>query len=333
MAAVVVMRRRGPNPNGSQERSSSSKDLDCDDELHAAIRKEGYEKDSRKVPLGTKIDPQINVSPDSLMGRMPKGDKVVKEGNLQKLAGANEWKPVRAVLTAVGLFLSRPKEDLLRDLVPLYEVLEVKKKNRLEHSLSIIDSSTKRLEPSASCAKLNISSLMNKQEFVADNNVHVIQIRTIEDGYNSGRVYNLLAKSEEECTAWIQSIRSAVKHAVMLKEAGPGVFRKIQFRIARFYRSVAMQSFVAFLIFLSFLANILQTEFVSDASDDAAAVFSGLEYFFTIAFTVELAINMVANFLLPFFKVRRFAILCARLSSPPSRHSGLCGYFLSEKSS
>ena len=132
MAAIVLMRsRRGTNPNGSQERSSSSKDLDCDDELHAAIRKEGYVEDTRKVALGTKIDPQINVSPDSLMGKMPKGDKVVKEGNLKKLAGANEWKPVRAALTAVGLFLSLPNEDLLRDLIPLYEVLEVKKKGYL----------------------------------------------------------------------------------------------------------------------------------------------------------------------------------------------------------
>jgi hypothetical protein len=308
MAAIIVKRRMG-GISSRQDRQPASNDMDCDDELHAAIRREGYEDETRKAPLGTKIDPHLHVSPDSLMGKMPKGDKVVKEGNLKKFAGDNEWKPVRAALTAVGIFLSRPNEDLLRDLIPLYEVLEVKKKSRLEptSSIALSNSSMRRLESPASCEKINISSLMNKSEIVTDHGSHVLQIRTIEDGYNSGKVYLLRAESEEDCAAWIQSIRSGVKQAVMLKEAGPGLFRKTQFRVARFYRSVEVQSIVAVLIFLSFLANIFQTEFMSDGSDDA---FDGLEYFFTIAFTVELVINMCANFFMPFFKVR--------LSSPPS---------------
>jgi hypothetical protein len=299
MAAVVIMRRRGGN-SSLQEAGPNLNAMDCDDELHAAIRHEGFEKEKRKAPLGAKIDPKINVSPDSLMGKMPKGDKVVKEGSLEKYAGANQWKPLRVVLTAVGIFLSRPNEDLLRDLIPLYEVLEVKKKNRLEPTSSIVDKSAKRLDSSSSFRNLNFSSLVSKQDPVADSGTHVIQIRTIEDGYNSGRVYLLRAESEDECTTWIQSIRSGVRRAIMLKEAGPGFFRKTQFRVARFYRSVGMQSFVAVLIFLSFLANILQSEYTSD---DADTVFNGLEYFFTIAFTVELVINMLSNLFLPFFKV------------------------------
>jgi hypothetical protein len=308
MAAVLLMRRRGGNPS-LQDRQPISKDMDCDDELHAAIRQEGYGGEERKALLGTKIDPQINISPDSLMGKMPKGDKVVKEGNLKKYAGDNEWKPVHVAITAVGIFLSRPNEDLLRDLIPLYEVLEVNKKIRLDSTPSIANQSSRRPEPSSSCAKLNISSLMTRNEFAADNDAHVLQIRTIEDGYNSGRVYLLRTESEEGCNAWIQSIRSGVTQAVMLKEAGPGLFRKTQFRVARFYRSAGMQSFVAILIFLSFIANIFQTEFMSDGSDDA---FDGLEYFFTIAFTVELAINLFANLISPFFKVR---LLISALSS------------------
>jgi hypothetical protein len=312
-AAAVVLRRSRGNPI-LQDRQPVSKDMDCDDELHAAIRQEGYRGKKTKAPLGTKIDPHINISPDSLMGKMPKGDKVVKEGILKKLGGDNEWKPVHVAITAVGIFLSRPNEDLLRDLIPLYEVLEVKKKLRFDPSSSITDQSSRRPEPSASCAKLNISSLMTRNKFAADDDTtdddgHIFQIRTIEDGYNSGRVYLLRTESEEGCNAWIQSIRSGVTQAVMLKEAGPGLFRKTQYRVARFYRSVGLQSFVAILIFLSFLANILQTEFMSDGSDEA---FDKLEYFFTIAFTVELAINLFANLFSPFFKVR---LLISALSS------------------
>jgi hypothetical protein len=298
MASVVLMRRRSANPN-LQELALSFKQLDCDDELHAAIRQEGYEEEPRTAQLGAKIDPQINISLDSLMGKMPKGIKVVKEGTLKKLAVTDEWIPVHVALTEVGIFMSRPNEDLLRDLIPLYEILDVKRKHRLDSTSSIRDHSARRVESSASSGKFNISSLMNRQDCVPDHDAHVFLIRTIEDGYNSGRVYFLRAESDEDCMVWIQSIRSGVQKAVMLKEAGPGLLRKTQFRVARFYRSVGMQSFVAFLIFIGFLANILQSEFTSDDANDA---FNGLEYFFTIAFTVELAINMFANLFLPFFQ-------------------------------
>jgi hypothetical protein len=81
------------------------------------------------------------------------------------------------------------------------------------------------------------------------------------------------------------------------------------------YHSFTVQSMVAVLIALSFIVNILQTELLGHAAassslgdeatseDPLTAAFAVLEYFFTFAFTLELAVNLTAHFFFPFFQV------------------------------
>lgn len=197
---------------------------DRDDELQAGIRNEGLAVVAKKPRDARLGDGPVSISHDTLMGKMPKGDKILKKGDLWKLTSSYEWKPFHAALTTMGLFISRPDEDILRDLIPLYEVAEVKKRNDIpgESSNSTAHengASDNAKTTSASVRSIRLSSLMVDVDSTAP--VHVVQIRTIENGYNSGRTYYFKAESDEECTEWVNRLRAESDHAVMLKQAGP----------------------------------------------------------------------------------------------------------------
>jgi hypothetical protein len=151
-----------------------------------------------------------------------------------------------------------------------------------------------------------MTALIDTASEVVESEHFIIQVRTIENGYNSGRTYFFDARSVELCNEWLHLLRKESDHAVVLMQAGPSHFQKLRFRLRRFYRSVFVQSTVAFLIFLCFIINILQTEMAGsgNSSDSSDAAFAALEYFFTIAFLLELLVNMTAHFIRPFFQVK-----------------------------
>ena len=328
MSAAIITKRRQPPPHISHTHENQTQARDRDDELLAEIRR----PEDIKKSYSFAMDTPMQILSDSLMGKMPKGDKVLKDNVLRKFSTDDEGKPVRVVLTAVGLFMSRPGEELLRDMIPLYEVVDVRKlrvsTTLSENRASREPEQARRLKQAASFKSLSAniddpdpasSSFRTEQSSMGT----IIQIRTVVDGYNSGKIYLLRAQSGEEATSWINIIRSTTQRAIMLKQAGPGLLRKLQFRVRRQYSGVAVQSFVAFLIFLSFLANIMQTELLGNGSDDSTTryteAFNVLEYFFTTAFTVELAANMTSNLFRPFFQAWLPAFFNNLLGSRPNQ--------------
>jgi hypothetical protein len=308
MAAQMVALNRNKSFIANSRAGSlqpNSAEVDRDEELQAVLRCETLdpaEKDERAD--------LVNITPETLMGIMPKSEKVLKKGVLDKLTTAYEWKPMQVSLTSAGIFLARVGEDLLRDLIPLFEIVDVRKRN-------IIPGETKEkpnsevtvigLQRGNSSRKMKISALMEDEDDVV---LHIIEIRTVEDGYNSGRSYYFNAQSEEECNSWLQRVRTESDRAILQKQAGPSMLRRLRFYLRRVYNHVVTQSIIAMSILFSFLVNITQTEVMGLESHDTASVFSTLEYFFTLAFTVELAFNMAANLFMPF--------LVVSLSLPPS---------------
>ena len=73
------------------------------------------------------------------------------------------------------------------------------------------------------------------------------QIRTLVDGYNSGRTYYLKASSEDECAEVVKLLRSAAKTARKIKEAKTR-FEKSQERVRVVYQSTIIQTIVAAMI-------------------------------------------------------------------------------------
>ena len=222
---------------------------DRDHDLLSVIMNENYEdvNDSRTRQLGA----GTALSPDSIMGTMPKADRLLKEGILWKLTSKYEWKPLRAGLTTAGLFLARPGEDVIRDLVPLYEIVDVRTRRDLPgEDARILESN------------LVSSSTDNRDSAHAniETDLFILQIRTIENGYNSGRTYYFNARAEDACNEWLQLLRTEADRAVLRKQAGPNLFRWLRYRLRRFYNSGPFQYFVAVLIFSSFVVNIIQSE-------------------------------------------------------------------------
>jgi hypothetical protein len=295
MAAVIFMKRRGNHGAMGHDVGGTHDDTD---EFEAAIRPASVEADGAFENRNTNCNPE-----DFTPSKMPPESDVIKKGLFLKYGGNDDWKPMEVVITAVGLYLAKPCEDLLREMIPLDEVLDVKKRNDVPESAAPETAGMQDLT-----AKQSLSSL--SKDFLTESekrSLYIIQIRTAELGYNSGRTYFFSLESEEDCDTWIRQIRSSAERALLLKRAGPGKLRQAKFRLRQVYRSVPAQSLVAILISCSFLVNILQTELVgiNDGSDnsDYVAAFNVLEYLFTAAFAIELLVNMLAHFFLPFFKV------------------------------
>jgi hypothetical protein len=309
-AGIMFARRRSASSAKSSHQHETAADVDGDDELMAVIKHDGSKR-SKGTKEATLRDGPLNVSHDTLIGKMPKADKVLKNSIMQKLTSTYEWKPVNMSLTAVGLFLSRPGEDVLRDLIPLYEIIEIKKRSSLEHddesgSNQSQGNGKDSLLPTAGPIRrlrtIQMSSLVKEEHSKESAPLYIIQVRTAEDGYNSGRTYFFCADSDELCSEWMSRLRTETDRAVLLRHAGPSVLKKLRYHLQHFYHGAVFQGVVAVLIVCSFLVNIAQTELVRP-EQDSGPVFAALEYFFTLTFALELVLNMVAHFFWPFFAV------------------------------
>ena len=253
------------------------------------------DRDLAAITADMLIDIPGNISAQELIGEMPEGEEILKEGTLMKLTSQYEWKPMRAVLTDSFMCLARKDEERLRDKIPLSEILDFRKRHDVPRFGDDENRTTQKIS--------KLSSLMENEN--ENSNLHIIQIRTKEDGYNSGRTYYFNTEDEETCNGWIRILRPACDEALLrLNRSGPSFLFLFQLKCNRFYRSMLVQGFVAVLIFLSFLSNIVQTELQfddgSEAANKAQEVYDKLELFFTLVFAVELCINIMANFFWPF---------------------------------
>lgn len=172
------------------------------------------------------INAPTNISPDTMLGKMPSGQKVLSSALIDRLTSNYEWKPMRAVLTAAGLYLTRTDEDGVRDLIPLFEVVSLK---RLEEMSSAgLNGTEDMLSSSAAMRNVNVASLFDRSL-----PGYVIQLQTIAGGFNSGRTYYFAVRSVEDGQEWESRLRSAVDRAVQNRLAGPGAISRLQHQLRR----------------------------------------------------------------------------------------------------
>ena len=175
------MSRRKPGPR------------DKDDELLAAISHDIFEgKENSDSPVVDAI-----LIGTALMGKMPKADRILKKDILLKLSSGEEWKPMQVALTSTGVFLAKPEEENLRDLIPLYDIRDVKKRSSVpcrqpsRIRMDTLGSSSKDTRKLSRVGGIrNIKSLMDAQKSESESSESfILEIRTVNDGYNSGRTY------------------------------------------------------------------------------------------------------------------------------------------------
>ena len=162
---------------------------DRDDELLATIRNDLIDE-TREAP--SHLIEKSFVSTEGLIGSMPKADRTVRKDVLMKLSSTLEWKPTQVALTTAGLFMARPDEEHLRDLVPLYEIRDIKKKAEAQSEYgNPRDESVGNTAEVASHSgfgsirNVKMSSLVDTTtESQGAEQLFCFQVRTIADGYN-----------------------------------------------------------------------------------------------------------------------------------------------------
>ena len=121
--------------------------------------------------------PPTDSSAEVLIGRLPNTKDIIMDDVFGKLTSQYTWKPMRLVLTASELMLCRPAEEILRDYIPLHEIADVKKRSDMPGK----DAGSENPHDSTVLARSNLSTFF---EDGASDQLHIIQIRTVEDGHN-----------------------------------------------------------------------------------------------------------------------------------------------------
>jgi hypothetical protein len=202
----------------------------------------------------------VDISPDALLGSMPKTENARKEGLLRRLTSKQEWRGMRVVLTEQALYFSKPNEDVLRDMIPLLEILKIRMPRHLPPAHATFDGFC------ITSANAENGSCHSEEHAAADaaSSRTMLHIQTAEGGYNSGRSYFLSANSPQEREEWASAIRSARRASAL--RASPSAIRAIQSSLRAFYHGVAFQTLIAALIFACFLANVVQLEYQANST-------------------------------------------------------------------
>ena len=182
------------------------------------------------------------------------------------------WQIRRLKWTADMLQFSRVKETDIVDCIPMHEVLCVAEMHGSAHgspSTSFYDASRdtpglasdaeRDLEEYSVEPAVTVSSFTDRlqssaahkflQQKTVKGQVNTFQIKTIPDGYNSGRTYYLRAQSESTCrkiTAALNKLCTAARERANVKSQ----FEKVQLRVRSIYCSNLFQIFTALLIIM-----------------------------------------------------------------------------------
>ena len=201
------------------ERSSGAWNLNL-----GILRREPKGKGKKPLPL--------YISPDVLLGCMPKPEKALKVGILGRLTSKYDWKDMRVILTEEALHFSNPDEDILRDMIPLLEVIKVRK---AKHPMNSADSSSMLVM----CAAPTTDAPNGASNGDRAPTTTVLQIQTADGGYNSGRSYYLCAGSAAEQDEWHAAIGAAC--GACARRAAPSAGRAAQASLRAVYNSRPFQ--------------------------------------------------------------------------------------------
>ena len=149
-----------------------------------------------------------------------------------------EWQKRRLVCTKSKLYIALLGEDLVRDSIPLSEV----------SSIEIMrDSSHAPIQTKKSLRDSFLSKALEREESMMA--VSAFQIRTVADGFNSGRIYYFQVDSKEERDATIEKIR-IIADGAKIKAVETSRYIKFQILARTLYESTPFQILSTSLIIL-----------------------------------------------------------------------------------
>jgi hypothetical protein len=164
---------------------------------------------------------------DSLLGKVPQSANILRTEVIERLTSKYEWKSIRAILTAGCLYLTQSDKDLVLDLIPLCEVVSLRRINDVRVN-SADESGDGLLARSGTMREVQLSAFLDG--FVRRD--CVLQLRTMQDGFNSGRTYFFAAPTDTACRAWESALRAAVD-TVLRKRTVPSFVGRLRLQLRR----------------------------------------------------------------------------------------------------
>jgi hypothetical protein len=158
----------------------------------------------------------------------------------------------RVAWTRSKLYFLLPGDDLIRDSIPLEEIIAVEVMGESNcQGYRLINPEARRVNKDELIGRANKENNIAIAGIEKDATVcmclNAFQIKTVADGFNSGRVYYLQAESKEMRDGTIEALRKLISHA-KTKAKGTSRFICSQ-EVARcIYESPAFQAISALLI-------------------------------------------------------------------------------------
>ena len=178
------------------------------------------------------------------------------------------YSKTRLLFTLIG------DDDMIRDQIPLHEIKKIEIMSRatdIDLDTRARQNDDERHQSVSSMGSNHIVSSRTSGDR-DDACPKVIQIETIPDGYNSGRVYYLKTESTECCESIVEELRSYAK-AAKERKAGNSSFQKLQtielpihdsipFQIVSALLIIAVQFFCLFLQYRPFRVVLMDLTFL-----------------------------------------------------------------------
>jgi hypothetical protein len=223
---------------------------------------------------------------------VPESDEQLMAGVLDKLQCCeldfkSPWETRRAILSKSFFSLTFAESTGLADCIPLHEishVVELNSKNRV-----------RSFRPEGH-EEWSRQSIWEQED--CSRNWFVLAIYTIDGGVNAGRTYFLRAESDSSRNDWIQAIRKRAKTVLKEREhqrmENSTWLERTKSYMHRVHGAPSTQNALALLIAVNFSVSCLEAQLVPSSSTDIEVFFS-LDIMFTIAFVIELCINMFVH--------------------------------------
>ena len=187
-----------------------------------------------------------------------------KSSNSLIFCRSSSWQRRKMVWTKEFVYFAREGQNISVDTIPLQEIVSVtamKKKTQRRKTMSFItlngptSSATDLMKDySKSQRELDASTVRKIENDSSGSLDRLVQIKTVPEGFNSGRTYFLQANSEEQSHKLVERLQKNVNDA-MQRAAVKSRFQTSQEKVKKIYCSLFFQGMITFLIISVNLLN------------------------------------------------------------------------------
>ena len=287
-----------------------------------------FEMAAAMVAVKKSLRSDLNEPTARVVEKMPKTAQRLKEGAMWRQvvsAVGTTWVPREVVVTKSHVFLSKIGSEDVIDQIPLHEIIEVvssaseavQADTAEERRTKATPWASFRRKPKAASMKDNgeseapehddkpVTMAPDIEDEVDEDDLNrqcIIVIRTVPDGYNSGRATLLRAGSIKEASEWMSFLSelSTAAYKDFHRKPDLGPIGNMQRRCAKIYHSNRVQYFISVVIGASYLCALIGAQILPEQGTEAARSLWILEVLFTTVFTAELLFNLFGAWWKPF---------------------------------